>query len=67
MKIKNIRYDAAAGAFEARVDVEHGGRTFRYPCVVRGPITMDEEIVRACVVHQASQMSGLKSNLYSHA
>ncbi|WP_417587772.1 orotidine 5'-phosphate decarboxylase [Pararhodobacter oceanensis] len=59
MKIKALKYDAAQGAFEARVDIEHNGRTFRYPCVVRGPQSMDAQMVRDSILFQASKMSGL--------
>lgn len=66
MKIKRISYDPAAGAFEARVDIVRNGKTFRYPCTVPGPVTMDVGAVRASVLHQASQMSGQTPTLYSH-
>lgn len=59
MKIKALKYDASLGAFEARVDIEHNGRTFRYPCVVRGPESMDARMVRESILFQASKMCGL--------
>ncbi|WP_323035317.1 orotidine 5'-phosphate decarboxylase [Pararhodobacter sp.] len=62
MEIKTLKYDAAAGAFEARVDIERDGRTFRYPCLVRGPQTMDPRMVRESVLFQVGKMSGLTSN-----
>jgi hypothetical protein len=65
MEIKNIRYDATAGVFQARVDVERDGKTFRYPVTVPGPITLDEDIVRTIVVHQARRLSA-PIPLYSH-
>tara|TARA_R110002051_G_scaffold1008_1_gene4866 strand:- start:316 stop:498 length:183 start_codon:yes stop_codon:yes gene_type:complete len=57
MKINDIRYNAASGSFEARVDIERDGRMYRYPCAVAGPLDMDMSTVRASLSHQAKRMS----------
>ena len=41
IRLGDVRYNAQAGAFEARVDVERDGKTYRYPCQVPGPLDMD--------------------------
>ena len=66
MQIGKIVYNASAEAFEARVDVERDGRTFKYPCAVSGPVTMNESDVRVILNRQACQMSAIHPNLYSH-
>ncbi len=57
MHIKNLRYNAAAGVFKASVDIERFGRTFRYPCEVPGPHSMDQNAVIDRLRHRALQMS----------
>lgn len=57
VRFKDVHYNARAGAFEARVDIVRGGRTFRYPCSLAGPITMDVGAVRAGLYSRALKMS----------
>ena len=52
-----IRYNAARQSFEARVDIRHGDRVFRYPCEVKAPIGLDEVVVRHALAAQAQAMS----------
>lgn len=61
----DIRYNAAAGAFEARVDISRGGRTFRYPCRLSGPLDMPADAVRAGLVRHAQRMSDSGGDLRS--
>ena len=61
-----IRYNPAAAAFEARVDINRAGKTFRYPCQVAGPVTMDEAQVRRSLASHALRMSDSGSSLLSH-
>ncbi len=41
IRLGDVRYNAQMGAFEARVDIERDGTTYRYPCQVPGPLDMD--------------------------
>ncbi len=67
MKINDIRYNAQSGSFEARVDIERGGRMFRYPCEVTGPLDMDMSSVRKSLGKQAHRMSDTGTSLRSHS
>ncbi len=57
VRFKDVHYNAQRGAFEARVDIVRGAQTFRYPCSVAGPITMDPDTVRAGLYSKALKMS----------
>lgn len=57
IRLGDVRYNAQTGAFEARVDVERGGKTFRYPCQVPGPIDMDTRWVMAGLTRHALNQS----------
>ncbi|MEL6570226.1 MAG: orotidine 5'-phosphate decarboxylase [Pseudomonadota bacterium] len=57
VRFKDVHYNARAGAFEARVDIVRGAQTFRYPCRLAGPITMDAGAVRAGLYSKALKMS----------
>ena len=65
INLGDIRYNATAGAFEARVDIERSGTTYRYPCQVAGPMTMEPEHVRKGLARHALRMSDTGSNLLS--
>ncbi len=56
-EIKNIWYNPATNAFEGRIDIRRGGRSFRYPCAVEGPMDMSPAEVRARMETQAKRMS----------
>lgn len=53
----DIRYDPRRAAFESRVDIVRGGRTYRYPVRVEGPADLDHGQVRARMIRQALAMS----------
>lgn len=57
ISLGDVRYNATAGAFEARVDIARGTTTFRYPCSVAGPMTMDMDQVRESLKRRAVRMS----------
>ncbi len=57
VRFKDVHYNSRDGAFEARVDIQRGNQTFRYPCRVAGPITMDAGSVRAGLYAKAMKMS----------
>lgn len=57
VRFKDIHYNAKIGAFEGRVDIVRGTRTFRYPCSLAGPISMDVGQVRAGLYSRALKMS----------
>ncbi len=65
LTVENVRYNAAIGAFQARVDIERCGTTYRYPCEVKGPITMGMNKVRRDLARHASKMSDSGSSLMS--
>lgn len=65
MQIKRVSYNPAIGAFEGRVDISRNGRTFRYPCQVAGPMTMDMDQVHAGLARHAMRMSDTGTNLMS--
>lgn len=56
-RLVSMRYDAAQGAFEARVDVERDGRTFRYPCRVEAPESAPREWIEEALTRHALRMS----------
>ena len=62
----DVRYNASAGTFEARVDIKRRDTIFRYPCEIAGPITMDMNDVRAGLRRRALAMSDSPSRLMSH-
>lgn len=57
VQLGEIRYNAEASAFEARVDVRRGGQVFRYPCRVQGSATMPLEVIGAALARAALSMS----------
>jgi hypothetical protein len=57
IRLGDVRYNAQTESFEARVDVERGGKTFRYPCHVPGPIDMDTRWVTAALTRHALNQS----------
>jgi len=57
IRLGHVRYDAGLGVFEARVDIERSGKTFRYPCRISGPATLDPDAVRDGLTSQALRMS----------
>lgn len=57
MRINNLRYNARVGAFEASVDIMREGRTYRYPCELQAPQTMDPASVTAGLAARALHMS----------
>ena len=61
-----VNYNAQTGAFEARVDVISGGATYRYPCQVPGPMTMDMKRVRSGLEQHAMRLSARGAGLLSH-
>lgn len=57
IKMKTVRYNAQIGAFEARVDIERGDRTYRYPCQLVMPIDASIDAVKLGLMRQAIRMS----------
>ena len=56
-RLVSMKYDAAQGAFEARVDVERGGRTFRYPCRVEAPESAPRDWIEEALTRHALRQS----------
>ena len=67
IRIKNLWYNPAESAFEGRVDIHRDGRSFRYPCVVAGPVSMSEGDVISLMQQQAAKMSDTGAQVYSHS
>ena len=65
MTMNQFSYNATSGMFEARIDVQRGGVTFRYPCAVAGPVTMEPATARSRLMQQARRMSENGSSLLS--
>ena len=57
IKLGDVKYNAQRSAFEARVDIERGGTTFRYPCEVAGPMNMDIQRVKSGLTRHALRQS----------
>ena len=57
IRLGDVRYNAQVGEFEARVDVERGGKTFRYPCRVPGPFDMNASWVTVALTRHALNQS----------
>ena len=56
-RVKNVWYNPATAAYEGRVDIVRSGRSFRYPCVVEGPVGMPTAAIHARMEAQARRMS----------
>ena len=52
-----IRYNPRAGAFEARVDITRGCRTFRYPARITAPVDTPIDMIREGLARNAMLMS----------
>lgn len=52
-----VIHDEARGWFEARVDVERDGRTFRYPARVQGPADAPRAWIEAALTDHALRLS----------
>lgn len=57
IELNTVTYNAARSAFQARVDIHRAGRTFRYPCEVKGPMDMGEDEVHSRLCDAALAMS----------
>lgn len=57
VEINSIWYNPASSAFEGRIDVRRGQKSFRYPCAVEGPMDMSHAEVRHRMEQQAKRMS----------
>lgn len=61
----DIRYNAQSGAFEARVDIHTGGRTYGYPCAIEAPLTQEPARVRSSLIAQAEARAARRNGLRS--
>jgi len=61
----NINYNPTTAAYEARVDIDRKGRTYRYPCSVTGSLMMDEADVRRKLTRQALKLAGREGGLHA--
>ncbi len=57
VRLGSVRYDPSTGAFEARVDVERDGRTFRYPCRVEAPESAPRGWIEQALTRHALRQS----------
>ena len=65
IRLHKVQYNSQISAFEARVDVSYGERTFRYPCQVSGPKTMAMDDVSDALTKKALRMSDTGAELLS--
>ena len=65
IQLGNIRYNPVTGAYEARVDIDRKGRTYRYPVSVSGTLMMEDAAVRRGLTQQAKQMASREGGLLS--
>ncbi|SLN36424.1 hypothetical protein [Pseudooctadecabacter jejudonensis] len=63
--VGDICYNPTNGAFEARVDIDREGRTYRYPCSIPGTLMMDDATIRRSLTQQAQKMAGREGGLMS--
>lgn len=56
-KLHNVIYNGETGQFEGRVDIQRDGQTFRYPCQLAAPQSMDMATVTRHLTQQAERMS----------
>lgn len=56
-RLVSMRYDAASGTYEARVDVERDGRIFRYPCRVQAPESAPRDWIEDALTRHALRQS----------
>lgn len=63
--VGDIRYNPVTGAYEARVDIDRKGRTYRYPCSVAGSLMMEDAAVRQSLTKQAMRLAGREGGLHS--
>lgn len=61
----DIHYNPANAAYEARVDIQRLGRTYRYPCSLPGELTMPAVDVRRGLTQQALRMARSEGGLLS--
>lgn len=65
ISVGNVRYNPTTGAYEARVDIDRKGRTYRYPCSIPGTLMMSPSAVTRGLAKQAKQMANRDANLLS--
>ena len=65
ISLGNIRYNPTTAAYEARVDIDREGRTYRYPCSVTGTLMADETDVRRRLTRQALKLAGREGGLFA--
>lgn len=63
--VGNIRYHATSGAYDACVDINRQGQTYKYACVVQGSLMMQDTDVRNNLCEQAIAMAGRIGGLHS--
>lgn len=65
ISLGNIRYNPTTSAYEARVDIDRKGRTYRYPCSVPGTLMTEENAVRRGLTQQAMKMARIEGGLFA--
>ena len=65
VEINNVWYNPAQSAFEGRIDIRRGGKSFRYPSAVEGPIDMSPAEVLRRMETQAKRMSDTPPAVFS--
>lgn len=65
IEITKLWYNPSAAAFEGRIDIQRGGKSFRYPCAIEGKMDMDPTEVRSRMMDRAMQMSDTPPSVFS--
>jgi len=65
INVKNVRYNPVNNTYECRVDIKRGGKFFRYPCSIEGPIDMHPSEVRRRLGSKALRMSDTPPDVFS--
>lgn len=63
--VGDIRYNPVTAAYEARVDIDRQGRTYRYPCSVAGSLMMEDEAVLRGLNRQALKLARVEGGLHA--
>ena len=65
LQLSDVRYNAAARAFEATVTVHDNATVRRYACAIEAPITMDFQTAAKGLARQAIRRHQQRGGLFS--
>ena len=66
-EIRNVTYNPASRAFEARVTIADGGQIYSYPCALRASLDLEMGSVKKALAEMALRRHGREHRpLHSH-